>query len=434
MTSAIHEPVRRLIERGVHIPSPETVVVGPEVDPLRIFPGATLLPGVRLLGAETLILPGAVLGAEGPVTVTDCQIGPDVTLRGGFFQRAVFLEGASAGLGAHVREGTILEEGASIAHTVGLKQTILFPFVTLGSLINFCDVLMAGGTGPKNHGEVGSSYIHFNYTPNQDKATASLLGDVPLGVRMDQPPIFLGGQGGLVGPLRLAFGTVIAAGSVYRKDELRPGRLLGGGIDRAINVPFSTGVYRNVKRLVAHNLTYIGNLAALSAWYRHVRPLFLSDRRPAPLLEGGRRNLERGLAERLKRLGQVAEKMPDSMQRYVAEGGDSEGILIRQKREFSDRWPEMEAALAEAGKLNGDAALRDRCLEAVSRRMEGEGGDYLKVISGLPTDAREAVTRWLEGIVTDVRTTGMNLLPTFEGNGRSSREIKPRQNLFQPGR
>lgn len=413
MPSTIHESVRRLIERGVHVPSPEAVVVGPEVDPLRIAPGSTLLPGTRILGGETLILPGAVLGAEGPVTVTDCQVGPDVTLRGGFFQRAVFLEGASAGLGAHVREGTILEENASIAHTVGLKQTILFPFVTLGSLINFCDVLMAGGTGRKNHSEVGSSYIHFNYTPNQDKATASLLGDVPRGVRLDQPPIFLGGQGGLVGPVRLAFGTVIAAGTVHRKDELRPARLLGGGASRTINVPYSGGVYRNVNRLVHHNLTYIGQLAALSAWYRHVRALFLSDRFPAPLLEGLQRNLERGLAERIKRLGQVAGKMTASIQRHVADGGDVDGPLVRQKREFADQWPELEASLATAGQRNGDDALRDRLLAAVSTGMARRGSDYLRVIPSLPPDAKEAATEWLEGIVAEVRSAAMKSLPAF---------------------
>ena len=80
-----------------------------------------------------------------------------------------------------MRRGTILEEHASCAHTVGLKQTILFPYVTLGSLINFCDCFMAGGTGPRNHSEVGSSYIHFNFSANQDKATASLLGMCPRG-------------------------------------------------------------------------------------------------------------------------------------------------------------------------------------------------------------------------------------------------------------
>ena len=83
------------------------------------------------------------------------------------------------GSGAHVRAGTLLEEEFDGAHAVGLKQTLFLPFVTAGSLINFCDALMAGGTSRKNHSEIGSSYIHFNYTPHRDKATPSLVGDVP---------------------------------------------------------------------------------------------------------------------------------------------------------------------------------------------------------------------------------------------------------------
>ena len=197
----------------------------------RISETATIYPGCRILGKNTLICRDAELGFEAPVTLNNCFVGPGVRLKGGYFENAVFLEGAEAGSGAHVRGGTIFEEGASIAHTVGLKQTILFPFVTLGSLINFCDCFMAGGTSRKNHSEVGSSYIHFNYTPNQDKATASMMGDVPDGVMLDQNPIFLGGQGGLVGPCRIAYGTVIAAGSIYRKDQpkTRPSGFRGRG-------------------------------------------------------------------------------------------------------------------------------------------------------------------------------------------------------------
>ena len=101
------------------------------------------------------------------------------------------------GSGAHVRAGCILEEQASGAHTVGLKHTILFPFVTLGSLVNFCDCLMSGGTDRKNHSEVGSSYIHFNYTPQPGQGhPPPLVGDVPHGVMLNQAPIFLGGAGG----------------------------------------------------------------------------------------------------------------------------------------------------------------------------------------------------------------------------------------------
>jgi len=174
---------------------------------------AIVHPGCRIIGSS--IGPGCEIGAEGAVVIENCQLGRGVKLKGGYFSGSVFLDGANMGGGAHVREGTILEEEASGAHAVGLKQTVLLPFVTLGSLINFCDILMAGGTSRKNHSEVGSSYIHFNFTPNQDKATASLVGDVSRGVLLNQNPIFLGGQGGLVGPARIAYGTVIAAGGIY---------------------------------------------------------------------------------------------------------------------------------------------------------------------------------------------------------------------------
>jgi bifunctional UDP-N-acetylglucosamine pyrophosphorylase/glucosamine-1-phosphate N-acetyltransferase len=89
--------------------------------------GVTLFPGCRIYGSETVISRGAQLGFEGPVTVENCQIGPGVELKGGYFRKTVFLEKANMGLGAHVREGSILEEQSGGAHCVGLKQTILFP-------------------------------------------------------------------------------------------------------------------------------------------------------------------------------------------------------------------------------------------------------------------------------------------------------------------
>ncbi|MBW2639499.1 MAG: UDP-N-acetylglucosamine pyrophosphorylase, partial [Deltaproteobacteria bacterium] len=199
--------VEKLIQKGVKIPNPQSIEIGPEIVTDRISgDGVVIHAGCKLYGSSTLILRDTKLGYEGSVTIENCQVGPQVELKAGFFRNSVFLKKSSMGSGANVREGTILEEESSAAHTVGLKQTILFPFVTLGSLINFCDCLMSGGTSRKNHSEVGSSYIHFNYTPNQDKATPSLIGDVPRGVMLNQRPIFLGGQGGLVGPCRLEFG------------------------------------------------------------------------------------------------------------------------------------------------------------------------------------------------------------------------------------
>ena len=261
---------------------------------------ALIYPGCRITGSS--IGPGCVIGAEGPVTMENCRLGRGVKLKGGYFSGAVFLDGANMGSGAHVREGTILEEEAGGAHTVGLKQTVLLPFVTLGSLINFCDILMAGGTSRKDHSEVGSSYIHFNFTPNQDKATASLVGDVPRGVLLNQKAIFLGGQGGLVGPARIAYGSVIAAGGICRKDILEEGQLHIPAAPEEKTVPFVAGVYGNIDRIVKNNLLYIGNIRALKAWYQNVSVLFIRDEYDRACFDGALANLDLILKERFQRL------------------------------------------------------------------------------------------------------------------------------------
>ncbi|MEA3437516.1 MAG: UDP-N-acetylglucosamine pyrophosphorylase, partial [Thermodesulfobacteriota bacterium] len=137
-----HDKIVQLIDKGVDIPNPLTLDIGEEVNVNRISEDRVrIYPGCRIYGKEIVIAAGAQIGYEGPVTIDNCQLGPKVELKGGFFKTSIFLEKANMGLGAHVREGCILEEEANGAHCVGLKQTILFPFVTLGSLINFCDCL-----------------------------------------------------------------------------------------------------------------------------------------------------------------------------------------------------------------------------------------------------------------------------------------------------
>ncbi len=257
-------------QKGVILHAPAATVL--ELDPDQIEPGAEIFPGCRISGRDTRISRGCRIGTEGPVTLIDCQLGQQVTIASGFARQATLLDQVSVGANAHIRPGTLLEEQASIAHSVGLKQTVLFPFVTLGSLINFCDCLMAGGTSRANHSEVGSSYVHFNYTPHQDKATPSLIGNVPQGVLLDQAPIFLGGQGGLVGPARINFGTVLAAGTICRRDILTAGMLVQDKHSPHLTErPYQPDRFGNIERIDRNNRIYIGNLHALHAWYYHIR-------------------------------------------------------------------------------------------------------------------------------------------------------------------
>jgi UDP-N-acetylglucosamine/UDP-N-acetylgalactosamine diphosphorylase len=164
----IPKTVQALIDRGVDVRVPTSVDIDESVQPEKIAANVVIHAGCRISGSETSIGPASVIGEEGPVTIEDCRLGSEVVLKGGFFSGTTLMNGVTFASCAHVRPGTLLEEQASCAHCVGLKQTLLMPFVTLGSLINFCDCLMAGGTDSKNHSEVGSSFIHFNYTPHQD--------------------------------------------------------------------------------------------------------------------------------------------------------------------------------------------------------------------------------------------------------------------------
>lgn len=388
--------IKQLIEKGVTIPNPHCVGIGDEVVLDRISgDGVIIYPGCKIFGSSTLILQGVKIGYEGPVTINNCQVGPEVELKGGFFRDAVFLKKVSLGSGSHVREGTILEEEANTAHMVGLKQTILFPFVTLGSLINFCDCFMSGGTSRKDHSEVGSSYIHFNYTPNQDKATSSLIGDVPRGVMLNQKPIFLGGQGGLVGPCRLEFGTIIGAGAIQRRDELRPGRLIVGGTGKGINRSYTPGKYKNNKRIITNNVIYIANLMALMQWYVHIRSQFISEDFSIELYDGLKEKLKMALDERIKRLKEYYLKIP---------------MVKQRKRKLDNKWAELEESFVHLHGIEGDQKVRDAFLEKLHIGINKSGKDYISVIKELNVEDAATGTKWLQGIVDQIANKVLKII------------------------
>jgi hypothetical protein len=400
--------IEKLIANGVKVNKPGSIEIGEEVDINRISgDGVVIHSGCKIFGADTLILTGAKLGYEAPVTVDNCQIGTDVELKGGYFKQAVFLNKAKAGLGSHVREATILEEQASIAHTVALKHTILFPFVTLGSLINFCDCLMAGGTSRKNHSEVGSSYIHFNFTPSQDKATASLIGDVPRGVMLNQKPIFLGGQGGLVGPCRLEYGITVAAGTIVRKDELRSDRLIMGAAGKGGSFTFTPGRYRNDTKIITNNLIYIGNLNALRRWYGQVRSLFVSRSFPQDLLQGLQDKVDMAIGERIHRLEAVILEKPENDRNVKM----SESL--KHRLQLSERWPEVRESLAIKKARECEDGLMDRFLEKILDGIAKSGKDYVRVIQGLDSADTELGTQWLLKVIEDSLIDVRKIIPSF---------------------
>ena len=65
--------VHELMEKGVFIPNPETVLIGDEVDVNRISgSGTEIYPGCKIFGEQTLILDKVKIGYESPVTIENC--------------------------------------------------------------------------------------------------------------------------------------------------------------------------------------------------------------------------------------------------------------------------------------------------------------------------------------------------------------------------
>jgi len=276
----------------------------------------------------------------------------------------------------------------------------MMPFAVTGSLINFCDCLLSGGTSRNNHSEVGSSYVHFNYTPHQDKATPSLLGDVPRGVMLDQPPIFLGGQGGLVGPSRVEFGTTIAAGTVFRRDVTRQGLLVFGDPGRTHSeTPYNPQVYGNIHRILENNFIYLGNLFALLEWYHHVRSPFLTGSPHGQFCHTGAiARIRSGIAERVKRLSELACKLENSLKTARSFSRiDTTCSPYKLHRDFVEAWPKIrEQLLSEEV---GDVAASDRDALLTAIRSAGGCTTYIDAIKGLRSEDKTRGSAWLSAIV-----------------------------------
>ena len=228
------------------------------------------------------------------------------------------------------------------------------------------------------------SYIHFNFTPNQDKATPSLIGDVPRGVMLNQRPIFLGGQGGMVGPARLGFGVTVAAGTILRKDELRPDRLIFGGAGKGGNVAFRPGRYSGAGRIIKNNMVYIANLLALRQWYREVRLLFVGEKFPEEMLQGLLGNIDLALEERQRRLRELAERL--------AEAGD---------KRLYESWRAVEENLISQRENAGERRLRNSFLQIAASAISRAGKHYITAIQALSPEEAGQGTAWLQGIVDE---------------------------------
>jgi UDP-N-acetylglucosamine/UDP-N-acetylgalactosamine diphosphorylase len=365
--------INYLRERGIEVWGPERVYISEDVPLRRIRPGAVLFEA-RISGESSFIGRGAKIGTSGLAVIDNTQIGEHAILGAGAYEGATLLARAKTRGFAELRAGTLLEEQAEVAHNVGLKNTIFTAAVVAGSCINFCDVFVSGGISRQDHSEIGSGTIHFNFDARGDKF-GSLIGDVR-GVLLRSRRIFIGGNVGLVAPLHIEFGAVVAAGSTIRKD-IGECQMVSGGSSDFEQARYDPTVYGKMRRKLVTTAKLVGNLHALRNWYSAVR-LAYADEDEKPVLEGAVCQIDVHLRHRVQELDKVLVKAEATGLNWGVKG-------LRSK---------IIASLLERP-ADVETGLRDQFLKAYEAARKSQ--NHIDAVHGLGDQAVTVAWDWLTG-------------------------------------
>ena len=420
------EEIRKIQERGVQIPDLRSVLIAREVKPEHILPGCIIHPFSRISGAKTQIHSAAQIGVDGPatienswigenaivgnlgpVTLKDTVVGPQTILGSGVAENAVFLgketmiNDFTTGFGFRVRKGSLYEEDSSSAQHTDTKMTVLFPWNTLGSNINFGDALIAGGTGPElgDFSEVGSGSIHFNYSIRGDKATASLFGDVYQGVFLDQERLFIGGNNTLLGPIKADFGVMTAAGARIN-GILSPGLNFGHSTPKG-KIDYDSRRFSGALGIVTKQIDFLAELTALYHWYKQIRIGCISKTPEKKFLyEAGLMMIELNFQERLFQLNRYVEVLEGSLSLF----GNSKKVSKKEtakQRQLLEKWPKLQIQLAtpKAFELLAPESLTNCIVQQIAEAKL----EYTVIIKGLSPEGKQEGKEWLNTIANGVR-------------------------------
>lgn len=393
--------IARLLNKGVNVWGPERVYVAPDVPLDNIEEGASL-HHCSVSGESTRIGRGSEIGRSGHALIEDTQIGRDCKLGAGLYKGATLLDRAAVRGFAELRPGTLLEEDTEAAHSTGFKNTILTATCVTGSLINYCDLMMSGGTSRKDHSEVGSGVIHFNFDPRGDK-WGSLLGDVT-GVLLRSAPVFVGGQCGLVGPVHVDFGAVVAAGSIVRKNVGRD-RIRFESAETSETEGFDREIYTGLRRKFLMTARLIGNLRALDVWYQTVRARGAADEL-LPLYEAARKQALAHAAERTKRILKILGKLEKSIAKVETLNDEGLSRCAADHRHMLERAEQIEAALTAEPDHDGPPAAF-----AVAYDDARADAEYVDAVRAVDDDAASAATDWLANMASQTEQRLAELLP-----------------------
>lgn len=204
--SALDNVLRRrllhvLMEGGVTVLDPGTVRVEHGVT---VGPDTILAPGVMLTGRTRV---GAGCRIDQGCVLHDATLADGVHLKPYVVADSVSLGAqAVAGPFAHLRPGTVLQDGAKVGNFVEIKKTTLGPGSKANHLSYLGDAQIGAGVN------VGAGTITCNYDGTHKHQTVI------------EDEVFIGSDTQLVAPVRLGRRATIAAGTTVTED-VPPGAL-----------------------------------------------------------------------------------------------------------------------------------------------------------------------------------------------------------------
>ena len=191
-----------LMDAGVTIQMPETVLIDPEVT---IGADTVIEPAVQLLGRTRI---GANCTIRTGSVLSDAVLEDGVTVRQHCVVYATKLgKGCVVGPFAHLRDGAELKPGARVGNYVEVKKSVLEEGVKAMHLSYLGDATVGRETN------VGAGTITCNYDGVRKNRTT-------IGRR-----VFVGSDTALVAPVKVGDGAYIAAGSTITEDV--PANALG---------------------------------------------------------------------------------------------------------------------------------------------------------------------------------------------------------------
>jgi bifunctional UDP-N-acetylglucosamine pyrophosphorylase / glucosamine-1-phosphate N-acetyltransferase len=184
-----------LMDAGVTIYLPETVLIDPEVE---VGSDSVIEPGVQLLGRTRI---GSHCRIQSGSILTDAALEHHVLVRQHSVITASLLSsGAIVGPFAHLREGSELRAGARVGNFVEVKKSVL------GEGVKAMHLTYLGDATIGRESNIGAGTITCNYDGARKNPTN-------IGER-----VFVGSDSALVAPVRVGDGAYIAAGSTITAD------------------------------------------------------------------------------------------------------------------------------------------------------------------------------------------------------------------------